>query len=311
MSNTILKLGTRSSALAVWQAEWVATLLQQHNQQTTCCFIKSEGDINLTTPLYEMGVQGVFTRALDIALLNYEIDIAVHSYKDVPVTLAKGLQVAAVLPRANAYDMLVCRNEDCLHEVRETLLTKKDNKRLVIATSSLRRQAQWLYAHKNTTIENLRGNVQTRLEKLANSHWHGAIFAAAGLERLGIANKYSALMLDWMLPAPAQGAVVVICRKDDDSTLATCKQIHDVNTGICTQVEKDFLAGLLGGCSLPIGAYATVHNGNIQFKGNVVAVDGTKKEDITLHTPLSEAHMLGASAAKAMIKNGVLNILKH
>jgi hydroxymethylbilane synthase len=309
MGDITLKIGTRNSALAVWQAEWVSTLLQHHKQPTEICFIKSDGDINLTTPLYEMGVQGVFTKALDIALLEKQIDIAVHSYKDVPVTLAKGLQIAAVLPRANVYDILVCRNADCLNEVQETLLNNNNQKQLTIATSSLRRQAQWLHKHSNTIIENLRGNVQTRLEKLANSNWHGAIFAAAGLERLDIINQHS-ILLNWMLPAPAQGAVVVVCRSNDVDTLAICNNMHDVNTGMCTQIEKDFLAGLLGGCSLPIGAYAYVQNNNIHFKGNVVGIDGVTKEEITLQAPLSEAHRLGTKAAASMIEKNVLDILK-
>ncbi len=309
MSNRVLNIGTRNSALAVWQAEWVTHLLQVHQQPTQLCFIKSEGDINLTTPLYEMGVQGVFTRALDIALLEKRIDIAVHSYKDVPITLAKGLHVAAVLPRANAFDILICRNETCMREVQDALLDPNEGHILTIATSSLRRQAQWLHHYINTNIENIRGNVQTRLDKLVHSNWHGAIFAAAGLERLGINHLYT-IELEWMIPAPAQGAVVVVCRQDDYEAIEICKQIHDVQTGICTQIEKDFLAGLLGGCSLPIGAYAYVHNDTVNFIGNVVAVNGMIKEHISLNATLSEAHMLGTKAAAVMIERNVLDILK-
>jgi hydroxymethylbilane synthase len=309
MHNKVLHLGTRNSALAVWQAEWVANLLLEYQQPTQINFIKSEGDINLITPLYEMGVQGVFTRALDIALLDKRIDIAVHSFKDVPITLAKGLQVAAVLPRANVYDVLVCKNETCLQEVQHALQNPTQQQHITIATSSLRRQAQWLYKYKHTIIENLRGNVQTRLDKLAHSNWHGAIFAAAGLERLGI-NHLPSILLEWMLPAPAQGAVVVVCRQDDYDTIDICKQIHDVQTGICTQVEKDFLAGLLGGCSLPIGAHAYIRDNNVYIEGNVVDITGSTKEQVSLHATLSEAHMLGKKAAAIMIEKNVLDILK-
>src|SRR4030095_14454511 len=194
----IIRIGTRESQLAVWQAEQVKSLLGQHGLASALVYIKSEGDIDLKTPLYEMGVQGVFTRALDIALLNDKIDIAVHSMKDVPTQLANGVVQAAILKRASYKDLFVYKNSiSFLNDFDSTA---------VIATSSIRRKAQWLNRYPNHAIENLRGNVNTRLKKVSERNWNGAVFAAAGLERINLRPSNS-IELDWMLPAPAQGAI--------------------------------------------------------------------------------------------------------
>ena len=196
LMNKVIRIGTRESQLAVWQATQVKDLLTKHGFSAELVYIKSEGDIDLKTPLYEMGVQGIFTRSLDIALLNERIDIAVHSLKDVPTQLPNGIITAAVLERASYKDLLVYKNGD-----GNSRFTIGDSQ-MTIATSSIRRKAQWLNRYPNHTIENLRGNVNTRLQKLADSHWNGAIFAAAGLERIEKRPEQS-IELDWMLPAPA------------------------------------------------------------------------------------------------------------
>ena len=213
MKNKI-RIGTRESQLAVWQATAVQQLLAANGFESELVYIKSEGDIDLETPLYEMGVQGIFTRSLDIALLNNKIDIAVHSMKDVPVQLAKGIIQAAVLKRASYKDLLVYKEDD-------SFLQDKDSA-AVIATSSIRRKAQWLHRYPNHTIENLRGNVNTRLQKVKENNWQGAIFAAAGLERINL-RPQNCIELDWMLPAPAQGAIMVVCREDDDFAASACR----------------------------------------------------------------------------------------
>jgi hydroxymethylbilane synthase len=192
----IIRIGTRESQLAVWQATQVKDLLAEHNYPAELVYIKSEGDIDLKTPLYEMGVQGIFTRSLDAALLNERIDVAVHSMKDVPTQLPNGLIQAAVLPRGPVEDLLVFKsNADFLNN---------KNDAATIATSSLRRKAQWLNRYPRHRIENLRGNVNTRLNKLQAKDWDAAIFAQAGLERIGLRPPNS-MTIDWMLPAPAQG----------------------------------------------------------------------------------------------------------
>src|SRR5688572_2533471 len=235
--NKVIRIGTRESELAVWQATQVRNLLSQHGFASELVYIKSEGDIDLKAPLYEMGVQGIFTRSLDIALLNNRIDIAVHSMKDVPTQLPKGIVTAAVLKRASYKDLLVVNGQWSM--VNEVLRLEPPfaihHSPFTIATSSIRRKAQWLNRYPNDTIENLRGNVNTRLQKLADSHWNGAIFAAAGLERIGLRPAQS-IELDWMLPAPAQGAIVVACRDNDPYSFEACQPFNDAYTALCTAI---------------------------------------------------------------------------
>src|SRR5512138_3482841 len=286
----MIRIGTRESQLAVWQAEQVKSLLAQHGYDSELVYIKSEGDIDLKTPLYEMGVQGVFTRSLDIALLNDKIDIAVHSMKDVPTQLAKGIVQAAVLKRASYKDVLVPHPDlkdvskifgrgiiELEHgitsiggsETKEASYREKidtgEKIDAIIATSSIRRRAQWLNRFPHHSIETLRGNVNTRLRKLKESNWHGAIFAKAGLERIGLLPENS-IELDWMLPAPAQGAIMVVCREEDKLCLDACVNLNDADTAICVKIERDFLKTLLGGCSTPISALAKIKKGRVYFE---------------------------------------------
>jgi hydroxymethylbilane synthase len=291
----IIRIGTRESQLAVWQAEQVKSLLGQHGLASALVYIKSEGDIDLKTPLYEMGVQGVFTRALDIALLNDKIDIAVHSMKDLPTQLANGVVQAAILKRASYKDLFVYKNSiSFLNDFDSTA---------VIATSSIRRKAQWLNRYPNHAIENLRGNVNTRLRKVSESNWNGAVFAAAGLERINLRPSNS-IELDWMLPAPAQGAIMVVCREEDDICLKACAHFNDAGTALCTKIERDFLKTLLGGCSTPISALAEIINGKLQFQGNILSPDGKEKTEIEMKQPVAEAKDLGIKAAEKLLKNG-------
>ncbi len=278
----VIRIGTRESQLAVWQATEVQGLLHGHGYKSELIFIKSEGDTDLKTPLYEIGVQGIFTRALDIALLNGEIDIAVHSMKDVPTLMAKGIVQAAVLPRASYKDILVPGPG----------FTEDQSVPGIIATSSIRRKAQWLNRYPNDSLENLRGNVNTRLRKVAESNWHGAIFAAAGLERIGL-RPVNAITLDWMLPAPAQGAIMVVCREGDNECLAACRPFNDADTALCTKIERDFLRALMGGCSTPISALARVEDGNVLFEGNVLSNDGKDKQEISRVVPIAASENLG------------------
>ena len=288
MGRTI-RIATRDSQLAVWQATLVMDQLKAAGYHAELVYIKSEGDINLTTPLYEMGVQGIFTRSLDIALLEKRVDIAVHSMKDVPVAMAKGLMQVAVLERGSYKDLLVTR-EDAFEELQmlgTSTDDQKNNKTLTIATSSIRRKAQWLYHYPGTTIDNLRGNVNTRMQKLANSNWDGAIFAAAGLERIGLRPPHS-LELDWMLPAPAQGAIVVVSRIGDEEMRDACVDLNHEATAICVKLERQFLHALEGGCSTPISALAQMANDTVLFKGNITAVDGCRSTNVEIKKGVDE-----------------------
>lgn len=279
--------------MAVWQATQVQQLLQQSGHKAELVFIKSDGDIDLQTPLYAMGVQGVFTRSLDIALLNKKIDIAVHSMKDVPVQLPEGIMQAAVLKRASYKDLLVYKGN--LDNITNS------DAQAVIATSSIRRKAQWLNRYPHHTIENLRGNVNTRLQKVVENNWHGAIFAAAGLERIGLRPE-NAIELDWMLPAPAQGAIMVVCRDQDKEAGEACANFNDEETALCTKLERDFLKTLMGGCSTPISALAEIKNNTLVFKGNIVAVNGSRKVEIERFASVENAGGVGCAAAEDILK---------
>jgi hydroxymethylbilane synthase len=290
-----LRIGTRDSQLAVWQATLVQGLLKETGVASELVYIKSEGDIDTVTPLYALGVTGVFTKTLDAALLNNRIDIAVHSMKDVPTQLAKGIQQAAVLERASYKDILVYKNDvSFLSDVHFSA---------TIATGSIRRIAQWLHKYPNHKTENLRGNVNTRLQKLKDSEWNGAIFAAAGLERIGI-RPQSSVDLDWMLPAPAQGAIMIVCRDGDNYAFESCQSFNDEATALCTKIEKDFLRVLMGGCSTPISALAAISGETVSFRGNICSPDGAELVEIELKRGRKESTSLGEEAALEILANG-------
>src|SRR5690606_12369908 len=212
------------------------------------------------------GITGVFTKTLDVALINGTIDIAVHSMKDVPTTLANGVIQTAVLERANSSDILVFNeNTDFLN-----------HEKAIVATGSLRRKAQWLNRYPTHEITDLRGNVNTRLQKLKDNNWNGAIFAQAGLERIDVKPE-NHIVLDWIIPAPAQGAVVVVCRSDNDFSKKATEKLNHKPSEICTFVERDFLKTLEGGCTAPIGALAEIKDNKIHFKGVLLSLDGKQK----------------------------------
>ena len=256
-SKKTIRIGTRDSELALWQAHTVQKKLNDLGYKTEIIAVKSQGDIILDKPLYELGITGIFTKTLDIAMLNGQVDIAVHSMKDVPTALPIGIVQAAVLERANTLDILVHKGNLDFLEGNAT-----------IATGSLRRQAQWLNKYPNHAVVDLRGNVNTRMQKLSESDWNGAVFAAAGLERINL-KPTDVINLDWMIPAPAQGAMVVVAMGNDDFTLDAVSQLNDVETEICTYIERQFLKTLEGGCTAPIGALARYceMEDNFVFKG--------------------------------------------
>lgn len=290
----ILRIGTRDSQLAVWQATLVQGLLKEAGVPSELVYMKSEGDIDTVTPLYALNVTGIFTKTLDAALLNNRIDIAVHSMKDVPTQLAQGIQQAAVLKRASYKDIFVYKDGiDFLNDF---------NSEATIATGSTRRIAQWLHRYPSHKVENLRGNVNTRLRKVEEHNWQGAIFAAAGLERIHLRPEKS-IDLDWMLPAPAQGAIMVVCREGDDYPLQSCQPFNDDDTALCTKIERDFLHTLMGGCSTPISALAEVKKDKVVFKGNICSVDGKKKIDIEKEMDSVDSKELGLIAANRLLQS--------
>ena len=261
--NKVIRIGTRDSQLALWQAHTVENQLQALGYKTQIVPVKSVGDLKLDTPLYELGITGIFTKTLDVAMLNNTVDIAVHSLKDVPTALPKGIVQSAVLKRANTLDILV---------TKEIIDYKKP---LTIATGSLRRKAQWLHKYPTHTVVNLRGNVNTRLQKLQDNSWQGAIFAKAGLERIDVLpSRYTSL--DWMTPAPAQGAMTIVALEKDPFCIEAAQKLNDTPSQICTQIERDFLRTLEGGCTAPIGALAKIEGDTIEYKGCLLSLDGAK-----------------------------------
>lgn len=301
----VIRIGTRESQLAVWQANRVKDELINNGAQAELVYIKSEGDVDTKTPLYEMGVQGIFTRSLDIAMLNDKIDIAVHSMKDVPTRLPEGIIQAAVLKRGPVNDLLVFKTPlDQLY---------KDGYVAKIATSSIRRRAQWLHWFPQHEMHNLRGNMNTRLQKLQNENWDAAIFALAGLDRIGLRPENS-VEIPWMLPAPAQGAIMVVCRTEDQYSFDSCQPLNDSHTALCTHIERDFLRTLLGGCSTPISALATVEKETLMFTGNIFSNNGEKKIQVERKALIADASDLGKDAALEILSNGgreLVNSIQH
>ncbi len=291
----IIRIGTRESELALWQANKVRKELEELGYQTQIVPIKSTGDIILDKPLYELGITGIFTKNLDIAMLNGDIDIAVHSMKDVPTVLPEGIVQVAVLKRANHNDVLVLKDT-------EEFMGQKEG---TIATGSLRRKAQWLNRYPTHNVVDLRGNVNTRLEKVDENEWNGAVFAAAGLERIGKRPK-GAISLSWMVPAPAQGAIMVTVLDEDTFSKDACEQINDRDTEICTTIEREFLNRLEGGCTAPIGALAYINEveKEINFKGVLLSKDGSKKIEISKKVPLGRHKFLAKDCATHIIEKG-------
>jgi hydroxymethylbilane synthase len=296
MAKTI-RIGTRDSELALWQAHTVEKKLNDLGYSTQIIAVKSQGDIILDKPLYELGITGIFTKTLDIAMINGQIDIAVHSMKDVPTALPKGIVQAAVLERANVLDILVYKdNLDFL------------SSSATIATGSLRRQAQWLHQYPKHSVVDLRGNVNTRLQKLGDNDWNGAVFAAAGLERINLKPE-NYIDLDWMIPAPAQGAMVVVAMIEDEFCREAVSELNDLETDICTYIERQFLKTLEGGCTAPIGALATIVEDDILFKGALFSLNGKEKIYVEKLVPIQEWKKLGFSLAHEILRNGGVAIM--
>jgi hydroxymethylbilane synthase len=300
MSKTI-RIGTRDSELALWQAHTVQNKLNDLGYTTEIVAVKSQGDIILDKPLYELGITGIFTKTLDIAMINGQVDIAVHSMKDVPTALPQGIVQAAVLERANTLDILV-------HKGNLDFLTTTGT----IATGSLRRQAQWWHKYPNHQVVDLRGNVNTRMQKLAESDWNGAVFAAAGLERINL-KPDNYINLDWMIPAPAQGAMLVVAMANDEFTKDAVSQLNDIETEICTYIERQFLKTLEGGCTAPIGALAQYdeEKDTIEFKGVLFSVDGKQKIEIEKSVDISKWKKLGFHSAQEILNNGGAQLMSQ
>jgi hydroxymethylbilane synthase len=307
MSKTI-RIGTRDSELALWQAHTVERKLNALGYTTEIVAVKSTGDLILDVPLYELGITGIFTKTLDVAMIKGEVDIAVHSMKDVPTALPKGIVQAAVLERANVQDILVHKGSLDFFNYAGT-----------IATGSLRRQAQWLHRYPHHNVTDLRGNVNTRLQKLKDNNWDGAVFAAAGLERLDflIGNDVKSPSfggvgeaLDWMIPAPAQGAMVVVAMENDTFCREALAKLNHAPSEIATHIERQFLKTLEGGCTAPIGALATFIDDSIRFEGVLLSIDGKERLHIEKGVKADAYAGFGHECANEVLQNGGAELME-
>lgn len=283
----------------MWQAKLVEKKLNEIHIPTEIVPITSEGDVNLRQPIYQLGISGVFTRSLDVALLNDRIDIAVHSLKDVPTLLPEGVELKGFMERGNPKDILVYKSEDIFNKETRT-----------IATGSLRRTAFWLHKYPNDSVVDLRGNVQLRIQKLLESGWDGAIFAYAGLDRSEILRELESKglkfqVLDWMISAPSQGIVGITCRSGFEMP-----PVSDEYARIAATTERQFLNVLEGGCTAPIGALAEVMADDIRFKGAILSLDGRKIISVEENFPKTAFENKGKELAEKCLNEGAKELIQ-
>lgn len=296
----MIRIGTRKSKLALWQANTVKSRLEDKSESALLVPMSSQGDFIQDKALHLIGGSGLFTKVLDQALLKNEIDLAVHSLKDYPTEIPEGLHLAAVLERASAYDVLVYKGNPAFFSDKD--ISGK------LATGSPRRKAQWLYRYPNYTVEGLRGNVPTRLQKLEDSDWNAAIFAQAGLERLAMLPK-NHLLLDWMVPAPGQGVIALLCREEDQQLIEKLQQLNDPQTFLAAKIERDFLNRVEGGCSAPIGAHVSLQGKQLSFKSSINSPDGLKQFSQEEWIPEVGAEEAGIRLAEKALREGAEEIM--
>lgn len=300
-----LVIATRGSRLALWQAEHVKALLEAQDAQlrVSLNIIKTRGDIILDVPLSRVGGKGLFVKEIEEALLEGRADLAVHSIKDVPMQLPAGLVLGCVPPRENPTDCFLS-----VHHANVEALPQGAH----VGTSSLRRQAQLLALRPDLRISSLRGNVDTRLRKLHEGEYDAIILASAGLRRLGLSAPFmQALPTERFVPAVGQGAIGIECREDDYELLVRLASLEDRDTRICVDAERAFLAGLEGGCQVPIAGHARLlDEETIELEGLVAEVDGSRILRSVRQGHGSEAERLGRNMAGELLEQGGRAILE-
>lgn len=302
MTKKILKIGSRGSQLALWQANWVKDQLEQKGYQVEIVKIKTTGDKILDVPLAKVGGKGLFVKEIEEALLRNEIDLAVHSMKDVPSALPEPLHLAAIPKREDPRDALISRRGLRLADLPSGVK---------IGTSSLRRQAQlWAY-RSDLDFAMLRGNLDTRLRKVAEGEFEAIILAAAGLHRMGWSDRITEyLSTEVSLPAIGQGALGIECRREDPKVTEQIAFLNDPETACTVTAERALLIRLEGGCQVPIAGYATLSAGEITLEGRVATLDGREVLRERQRAPISEAARLGTQVAESLLAKGADKILK-
>lgn len=294
-TSIVIRVGTRGSQLARWQADWVAAALRQRGAEVEIVLIATQGDAR-SGPIGSLGAQGVFTKEIQRALLEQRVDLAVHSLKDLPTEPVDGLTLAAVPERERPGDALVCT-------VADDLAGLPSGAR--VGTGSMRRRAQLLHVRADLEVADIRGNVDTRLEQLDAGRYDALVLAEAGLTRLGRADRITQVLpKQWMLPAVGQGALGLETRVDDVATREFLQQLDDPATHAAVVAERALLAALRGGCLAPVGAWGRVEEGQLVLDAAVLDPRGTRKVSATVSGGPEQAGELGQRAAELLREQG-------
>ncbi len=296
----MLIIGSRGSKLALWQAHWVQKRLAGLGHQSRVEVIRTTGDKITDVALSKIGTKGLFTKELEEALLDRTIDLAVHSLKDMPTELPQGLTLAAIPPREDARDAMAGSRLADLPEGSR------------VGTSSLRRAAQLKLARPELVVDNLRGNLDTRLRKLDDGRYDAIVLASAGLRRLGLEERIAeTLPVDVMCPAVGQGALAVECRDEDSPATEACRQLDHALTRAAVTAERALLAALGGGCQVPIGGHGWVEEDRLILRGIVLSPDGRKLVRMTATGPITEARRVGEDLGAMLLEKGAAGILEE
>jgi hydroxymethylbilane synthase len=298
---TLLRLGTRKSKLALWQANFVKEKLEALGCKVEIVPITTTGDKILDAPLAKIGGKGLFVKEIENALLAGEIDLAVHSLKDVPITIPEGLTLSAITEREEPYDVLISRNGKKLEELPSGA---------VVGTSSLRRQVQIKRRRRDLRVEILRGNVDTRLRKLKEGLYDAIVLAYAGVKRMGLSGEISQVLEDF-IPAVGQGSLAIETRADDERVINFVKVLNHEESWLRAVCERAFLRELQGGCQVPIGAYAWIEGDRIKIKGFISDLEGERFLEGYEEGGLQEAEEVGKRLAQRLLREEGEEILKE
>lgn len=296
-----MRLGTRGSKLAKWQAEWVAGELHRLGHLVEVIEIATSGDLQQVVAIEEIGTRGVFTKEIQRALLQDEVDVAVHSLKDLPTEPVEGLILAAVPQRESTADAIVSRRSAILDDLPAHAR---------VGTGSLRRQAQLRHVRPDIQVADLRGNVDTRLRKLDEGQFDAIVLAEAGLRRLGLADRISqVLSIDVMLPAVGQGALGIECRADDVNTQTILAELNDPSTRAAVTAERALLERLRGGCMAPVGALGRMTGPRLELSAVVLSADGSRRLAASEVARPTEAEAIGVQVADRLLSQGAAELI--
>jgi len=298
---TLLRLGTRKSKLALWQANFVKEKLEALGCKVELVPITTTGDKILDAPLAKIGGKGLFVNEIENALLAGEIDLAVHSLKDVPMIIPEGLTLSAITEREEPYDVLISRNGKKLEELPSGA---------VVGTSSLRRQVQIKRRRRDLKVEILRGNVDTRLRKLKEGLYDAIVLAYAGVKRMGFSGEISQVLEDF-IPAVGQGSLAIETRAEDERVIKFVKLLNHEESWLRALCERAFLRELQGGCQVPIGAYAWIEGDLIKIKGFISDLEGERFLEGYEEGSLQEAEEVGKRLAQRLLREGGEEILRE